>query len=356
MYFEDIEYVELCVADASMAAGFYSERLGFTRIAEGGPQTGLVGRRSVLLQQGALRLLLTQGLTEDDSASEYVRRHGDGVRDIALRTKDAVGAFGHVTQRGALPLREPVKALDGEGRELIQATVGTVGDMVHSFIQSPAAVGAFLPPGMVPCESMASLTPAMFAGLDHLAICLEPGTLDATVRFYQHVFGFHQSHEEVVHTRSSGMNSKVVQSASTRIILPLQEPLSKENPGQIGEFLRRHGGPGVQHIALLTQDIVGAVRQLREHTGFLEIPPAYYERLETRLGALEFDLGPLRELGILVDRDRWGTLLQTFTRTEHPKQTLFFEVIQRQEARGFGGANIRALFEAVERDYARAQA
>ncbi|GMU11519.1 4-hydroxyphenylpyruvate dioxygenase [Corallococcus caeni] len=356
MFFEDIEYVELCVADVSSAAGFYSDRMGFRRVAEGGPETGLVGRRSVLLQQGTLRLLLTQGLTADDGASGFVERHGDGVRDIALRTRDAVGAFGHVTQRGARPLREPVKALDGEGRSMLQATVATVGDLVHSFIQSDAAVGAFLPPGLVPCEAEVPLTPPPFSGLDHLAICLEPGTLDATVRFYQHAFGFHQSHEEVVHTRQSGMNSKVVQSPSTRIILPLQEPLSAENPGQIGEFLRRNGGPGVQHIALLTADIVGVVRELRRHTRFLEIPAPYYERLEARLGALDFDLAPLRELGILVDRDAWGTLLQTFTRSEHPKQTLFFEVIQRQEARGFGGANIRALFEAVERDYARAQA
>ncbi|RKH26389.1 4-hydroxyphenylpyruvate dioxygenase [Corallococcus praedator] len=356
MHFDDIEYVELCVADVSTASGFYTGLLGFRRVAEGGPETGLVGRRSVLLQQGTLRLLLTQGLEAGDAPSTFVERHGDGVRDIALRTKDAVAAFGHVTQRGAQPLREPVAGKDGAGRRMFQATVATVGDLVHSIIQSDAPVGTFLPPGLVPCESPVLLDSEPFSGLDHLAICLEPGTLDATVRFYEHVFGFRQSHQEVVHTAASGMNSKVVQSPSTRICFPLQEPLSTQNPGQIGEFLRRHGGPGVQHLALLTSDIVGCVRQLQQGLSFLEIPPAYYERLESRLGALAFDMEPLRELGILVDRDEWGTLLQTFTRSAHPRQTLFFEAIQRQEARGFGGANIRALFEAVERDYARVQA
>ncbi|RKH48412.1 4-hydroxyphenylpyruvate dioxygenase [Corallococcus sicarius] len=356
MYFDDIEYVELCVGDAAAASGFYTDSLGFTRMAEGGPETGLVGRRSVLLRQGTLRLLLTQGLTADDAASVFVERHGDGVRDIALRTKDALAAFGHVTQRGAQPLREPVTGKDGAGRRMLQATVAAMGDVVHSLIQSDAAPGTFLPPGLVACEAPVTLDAALFTGLDHLAICLEPGTLDETVRFYQHVFGFHQSHQEVVHTDASGMNSKVVQSPSSRIVLPLQEPLSRENPGQIGEFLRRHGGPGVQHLAMLTTDIVGCVRQLQRHLPFLQIPARYYERLESRLGALSFDMGPLRELGILVDRDEWGTLLQTFTRSVHSRQTLFFEAIQRQEARGFGGANIRALFEAVERDYARVQA
>ncbi|RKG88231.1 4-hydroxyphenylpyruvate dioxygenase [Corallococcus terminator] len=356
MYFDDIEYVELFVADVSTASGFYTGNLGFRRVAQGGPETGLVGRRSVLLQQGTLRLLLTQGLEAGDAPSTFVERHGDGVRDIALRTADAVAAFGHVTQRGAQPLREPVVGKDGAGRRMLQATVATVGDLVHSFIQSDAPVGAFLPPGLVPSEAPVLLDSEPLSGLDHLAICLEPGTLDATVRFYEHVFGFRQSHEEVVHTAASGMNSKVVQSLSERICFPLQEPLSSENPGQIGEFLRRNGGPGVQHLAFLTPDIVGCVSQLRQGLSFLEIPPAYYERLESRLGTLAFDLEPLRELGILVDRDKWGTLLQTFTRSSHSRQTLFFEVIQRQEARGFGGANIRALFEAVERDYARAQA
>ncbi|WP_158620785.1 4-hydroxyphenylpyruvate dioxygenase [Corallococcus sp. AB038B] len=353
---DEIEYIELCVGDLLQSTRFFTDALGFRRVAEGGPETGLEAQRCVLMQQGRCRVLLTQGLTPESPSSEYVQRHGDGVRDIALRTPDLVATYAHVIERGAHPVREPAILQDGHGRRVLKATVQAMGDVVHSLIEREGPWEGFLPPGLRAVDAPRSPAKELFSGLDHVAICLTPGTLDAMVRFYTEAFGFRQSHEENVKTHGSGMNSKVVQSPSGRICFPMQEPISHENPGQIGEFLARHGGPGVQHLAMLSPDIVASARQLRtQGIEFLDIPAAYYDRLEGRLGPIPLDLGPLREMGILVDRDPWGLLLQSFTRSVHPRQTLFFEAVERKDARGFGGANIRALYEAVEHELSRAE-
>jgi 4-hydroxymandelate synthase len=299
-------------------------------------------------------VLLTEGLDPEGPVAGYVRRHGDGVRDIALRSRDAVADFELAVRRGARPVEEPVVVEDGRGRRLVRAAVAGMGDVVHSLIQRDGPRDFFVPERFRALASGPVPTRELVSSLDHLAICLAPGTLDETARFYQEVFGYRVTHEENVRTRKSGMNSKVVQSASGRVCLPMQEPATGESPGQIAEFLAAHGGPGVQHVAMLTPDIASSVRALSQRSlEFLEIPSTYYEVLESRLGQLGLDVGVLRELGILVDRDEWGLLMQAFTRSRHSRGTLFFEMVERKDARGFGGANIRALFEAVEREHAR---
>lgn len=353
MHFRDIDHVEMWVEDAREAAVFYVGTFGFRVV--GRTEAGVEGRRSLLLQQGHLRLVLTEASGEGPSA-EFVRRHGDAVKDIALRVTDVEAAFRDVVRRGARPVSGPAVYGDGATR-VSRATVAAMGDVVHSFVQRESRGGPedFLPGVYQPVTEGFPL-PAFepFAALDHLALALEPGMLEPMVRFYRDVFGFHESHEENVRTGESGMNSKVVQNDNGRICFPMMEPARDGKPGQIDDFLARHGGPGVQHFAMLSHDIEAAIRALRtQGVAFLDIPPGYYEVLEERLGRLDLDVARTRDYGILVDRDAWGLLLQAFTRSMHPRRTLFFEVIQRKDARGFGGANIRALFEAVEREQAR---
>ncbi|MFP2924683.1 4-hydroxyphenylpyruvate dioxygenase [Pyxidicoccus sp. 3LG] len=353
MVFKDIDHVGMFVENARQAALFYVGTFGFRVVGQAG--AGLGGQRSFLLQQGHLRLVLTEAAGEGEAA-DFVARHGDAVRDIALRVSEVEVAFREAVQRGARPVSGPEAYGEGEGR-VARAVVGAMGDVVHSFIQRESRGGAmdFLPGVFHPVTEDFPL-PAFepFASLDHLALALEPGTLEPMVRFYRDVFGFHESHEENVRTGESGMNSKVVQNDNGRICFPMMEPARGGKPGQIDDFLARHGGPGVQHFAMLSHDIEAAIRALKaRQVEFLEIPGSYYEVLEERLGKLDLDVARTRDSGILVDRDAWGLLLQAFTRSMHPRRTLFFEVIQRKDARGFGGANIRALFEAVEREQAR---
>jgi 4-hydroxyphenylpyruvate dioxygenase/4-hydroxymandelate synthase len=238
---------------------------------------------------------------------------------------------------------------------VVKATIAGPGDLVHSFIQRDGATSGFLPDVYLPLETAAS-GEELFTALDHVALCLERGTLMDTVAFYRDVLGFEQTHEENVRTEYSGMNSRVMQTAGGRICFPMQEPYTGTRRGQLEDFLGAHGGSGVQHLAFLSPDITRAVDVLsRGGMKILDAPPGYYETLESRLGDLGgFRREALQERNILMDRDAWGHLLQVFTRTQHARRTLFFEVIQRQAARGFGGANIQALYEAKEREALRA--
>lgn len=353
MVVQDLDHVELYVEDLERAALFYISTFGFRVVAEAGPETGLSGRRAVLLQQGRARVLLTSALSADDFAAGFVRKHGDAVRDVALRTADAAEAFYEAVRRGARPVREPEVFSQGDSR-VVRATVAGVGDLVHSFIQRVGPDAGLFPGLFQPTERFPVSAVEPFTAVDHMAICLEKGTLESTVRFYEHVLGFRQSHVEDVRTEYSGMNSRVVQAAGGRVVFPMMEPISGVRRGQIDDFLENHGGPGVQHLAMLTEDMPTALRALKaRNVEVLDVPEAYYEALEARVGRVELDLPTLRSLNVLVDRDDSGVLLQAFTRSMHPKRTLFFEVIERQQASGFGGANIRALFEAVEREQAR---
>ncbi len=348
-----VDYIELFVADLQEAARSFCDGLGFQIVAEAGSRTGSEGRHAYVLQQGGVRIILTAALHSTDEAAAYVELHGDGIRDIALRVSDAAEAFREAVRRGATPLQEPIHSEDAGGR-LIRAVIASpVGDVVHSLIQRDAAGSQFWPGRFRMREGVRMPSHPMMLGVDHLALCMVPGALGTGVDFYQRVLGFHQSHEENVETASSGMNSRVVQDAMGRVCLVLMEPMSGKRHGQIDRFLTGHRGPGVQHLAFLSDDILNTVRFLREHhVPLLDSPPGYYERLPLRVKLEELDeeLGHLRDSHVLVDHEGHGYLLQVFTRSTHPRRTLFFEVTQRKDARGFGTANIRALYEAVEQE------
>jgi 4-hydroxyphenylpyruvate dioxygenase/4-hydroxymandelate synthase len=351
----NVDHVELYVGDAVLSAYFFCHALGFRLVAQAGPESGLEGRRSVYLKQGNARIVVTSALGPEGAVAEYVRRHGDGVKDVAFTTPDAEKAFLDAVRRGARPVQEPT-VYQGPGGQVVKAAIAGPGDVVHSLIQRDTPSSAFLPGVFLPLAMVPSADLEIFTGLDHIALALERGTLLDMVAFYQDVLGFTQTHQEDVRTEYSGMNSRVVQTAGGRICFPMQEPVSGSRRGQLEDFIASHGGPGVQHLAFLSADIVHAVDVLqRRSVKTLDAPPGYYEALETRLGSLgTFRRETLQERNILMDRDNWGYLLQAFTRTQHARRTLFFEVIQRQDARGFGGANIQALYEAKEREALRA--
>jgi 4-hydroxymandelate synthase len=353
MDFGGIDHLELYVGNLEEAAKPFCSGLGFRVTGRSGPETGQQGSRSLLLQQGHIRLVLTQALVAGDEAAYYVELHGDGVKDVALRTADAAAAFHEAVRRGAQPVREP-RVYEGPHGRLVRATVASpVGDLVHSFIQREAPETDFWPGRFQPVVAAAPDNELMVA-LDHVALCLMPGTLQHTVDAYARLLGLHESHEENVETQYGGMNSKVVQDASGRVCFPMMEPMSGKLPGQIDRFLGNHRGPGAQHLAFLCENILESVHGLRERQfPLLDSPPGYYEALPARVGTLAEDVEVLRAGSVLVDREGDGYLLQVFTRSVHERRTLFFEVIQRKQARGFGAANVRALYQSVEQEMLR---
>lgn len=355
MEFTSVDHVELYVGDAMLSAYFFCHALGFRMVAHAAPESGLEGRRSIVLRQGSSRVVVTSALGSTGPVADYVRQHGDGVKDVAFATPDAAGTFAEAVRRGARAVLEPT-TYEGAGGRVVKATIAGPGDLVHSFIQRDSVASGFLPDVYLPLETPAQGGDELFTALDHVALCLERGTLLDTVAYYKNVLGFEQTHEENVRTEYSGMNSRVMQTAGGRICFPMQEPYTGVRRGQLEDFLGAHGGSGVQHLAFLSPDITRAVDVLsRGGLKILDAPPGYYESLEARLGDLGgFRREALQERNILMDRDAWGHLLQVFTRTQHARRTLFFEVIQRQAARGFGGANIQALYEAKEREALRA--
>jgi 4-hydroxyphenylpyruvate dioxygenase len=346
-----IEYLELYVENVHQAAHFYRTAYGFTPIAYTGLETGRRDSVSVALAQKSIRLVLTCALEPDSHISRHVRLHSEGVKDIALGTRDVRRTYDLLVQRGAQPVREPEVFEDDYGR-VIKAVVGTFGDTVHTLIERDGYNGPFLP-GYLPARpSQVTLQPHLEA-IDHLAICVDQGTLEQWVDFYKRVFDFHQSHQEDIGTEYSAMNSRVVQDASGLVKLPIMEPAEGKRKSQIEEFLMYYHGAGVQHIAFASGDILHSIQSLRSAGNeFLTPPPTYYEVLEKRVGKIKEDISVLRDNNVLVDRDQWGYLMQIFTRPVESRPTLFLEVIERQNARGFGGGNIRALFEAVEREQA----
>ena len=347
-----IEYLEFYVGNVHQAAHFYRTAYGFTPLAFAGLETGRRDHVSVALQQKDIRIVLTGALDTQSDIARHVQLHGDGVKDIALATPDAARAFDLLVRRGARPIAEPEVEADDHGR-VVTAKVGTFGDTVHTLVQRDGYGGPFLP-GFLPARpAPVTLTPHL-ESVDHLAICVERGSLEQWVEFYKHVFGFRQTHQEDVGTEYSAMNSRVVEDARGLVKLPMMEPAEGRRKSQIEEFLAYHQGAGVQHIAFSSSDILNSIQSLRSAGNeFLSPPGAYYEMLGKRIGEIEEDIPTLRDNNVLVDRDRWGYLMQIFTRPVESRPTLFLEVIQRRNARGFGGGNIQALFEAVEQEQAR---
>jgi 4-hydroxyphenylpyruvate dioxygenase len=350
-----IAYVEVYVANAYQSAFFYRSALGFAPVAmttPGGDAT------SVLMKQGDIRLLLTSGTTSDSPVARHVHAHGDTVRDVAFLVDDVAAAFSSAMARGARAVAEPtIIRDDASDSAMVRATIGAPGDTVHSFVQFSDSVDHIWPAFRAislgrPCQDIG------LTEVDHVAVGLDAGSLDHWVDFYKSVLGFRQSHSEMIFTSRSGMNSKVVEDDSAVIRIPMVEPAGQTGNSQIDEYLTYHQGAGAQHVAFATSDIAAAIETLSARgVRCLSIPQTYYDDLETRVPDLNArERARFAAAGVLVDREDHGLLLQSFTEPVHHRPTMFLELIERRGARGFGGRNIQALFEAVERDRIRREA
>jgi 4-hydroxyphenylpyruvate dioxygenase len=348
------DHVELWVGNAKQAAYFYEHAFGFTRTAYSGPETGVRDRASYVLEQGDIRLVVTSALREDHEITRHHARHGDGVKAIALTVPNATEAYRQAVQRGARAVREPTKVEDEHGVVEL-AAISTYGDTIHTLVDRSGYEGAFLP-GFVAVSSNGRAGGAGLITIDHVVGNVELGRMDEWVEFYERVFGMTNIlhfGDEQIHTEYSALMSKVMSDGAGKIKFPINEPAEGKRKSQIEEYIEFYNGAGVQHIALATTNIVQTVKDLKTRgILFLETPDTYYEDAPDRVGEIEEDYAELREHKILVDRDDDGYLLQIFTKTAQDRPTLFFEVIERHGARGFGDGNFKALFEAIEREQA----
>lgn len=350
---QGIDYVELYVSNALQAAHYYQTAFGFVPVAYAGLETGVRDRASVALQQGDCYLLLTAPLHADSHISSYIQLHGDGVKDIAFRVEDAYKAFTEAVRWGAHPLLEPTKFEDEMG-SVVKATVAAYGDTVHSFVQRDGFNGSFLPQYRIFNSLRIAGAKTGLHAIDHFAVSLPQGALQRWLDFYTQVFNFSAIHEEAIATEFSAMNSKAIENAGGNIKFVLIEPVPGQRKSQIEEFLHFHEGPGIQHIALHTPDILQTIHILQNNgVGFVSAPGSYYDMLLERVGSINENIEALREVNVLVDRDEWGYLLQIFSLPVQSRPTLFIEIIERKGARGFGSGNIQALFRALEREQAR---
>jgi 4-hydroxyphenylpyruvate dioxygenase len=348
-----IDHLELFVGNAAQAAYYYSRAFGFTETAYQGLETGTRDRTSHVLEQGRIRLVLTGTLTGDDVIAEHHKRHGDGVRSIALSVPDAAAAYEHAVAHGARGIDTPYELGDEHGTVRL-ASIETYGETRHVFVERGGYTGVFLPGYAARGTAPPRGPDGLFVGIDHVVGNVELGHMEEWVGYYERVFGMteliHFS-DEAISTEYSALMSKVVTDGSGKIKFPINEPAEGKRKSQIDEYLDFYGGPGVQHIALSTTNIVRTVNELRERgVDFLPIPESYYHEVPERVGEIEEDLADLSRLGILVDRDDEGYLLQIFSQPVGDRPTVFFEVIERHGARGFGEGNFKALFEALERE------
>lgn len=349
--FEGFSHIELYVGNIHQAVHYYRTAYGFEPIAYLGMETGIRDRASCILKQNDVKLIITSSITKNCSIAEHIYKHNDSVKDIALKVKDIDSTFHHLISKGAEPINEPQKFCDDDG-EMFHAKVKTFGDTVHTLIQHNGGGECHLPNYQFLDTKKSN--PAELQEIDHVAVCLDDHTLDQWVEFYKGIFGFHQSHHEDIVTEYSAMNSKVVQDSSENIKFALIEPAKGKNKSQIEEFLSFYECAGVQHVAFSTNDIVKTITSLKDMgIEFLKPPQRYYDRLPERIGRIGISVGELQENNVLADRDQWGYLMQAFTKPVQSIPTLFYEVIQRQNAKGFGGGNIKALFEAVEYEQMR---
>lgn len=346
------DYIEFFVGNAKQSSTFYRAAFGFRLVGYRGPETGVRDRASYLLEQGKIRLVLTSPLGPDGFLAEHVRRHGDGVRDLAFWVDDARDAWAKAVERGATSVQEPTVVSDAHG-EVVMAAITTYGDTIHSIIERRNYTGLFLP-GFVPATSEFAPDPVGLLHVDHCVGNVELGRMNHWVSFYERVLGFHNLltfDDKDISTEYSALMSKVMSNGNGRIKFPINEPASGKKKSQIEEYLDFYGGPGVQHIAVATDDIIETVSLLRARgVEFLRTPTTYYEELQERVGTIDEPLDELARLGILVDRDDEGYLLQIFTKPVQDRPTLFFEIIQRKGAKGFGKGNFKALFESIERE------
>ena len=346
------DHVELWVGNAKQAAYFYEHALGFRRTAYAGPETGVRDRASYVLEQGDVRFVVTSGLRGDSEICRFAASHGDAVRDVALTVRDAAHAYRQAVQRGARGVAEP-HTLDDEFGRVELASIATYGDTVHTFVNRRGYSGPYLP-GYVAQSDNGSTSGIGLIAIDHVVGNVELGRMEHWVGFYERVLGFTEMihfSDEAISTEYSALMSKVMTDGEGKIKFPINEPAEGKRKSQIEEYLDFYRSPGVQHLALRTDDIVASVSALRERgVRFLSVPPSYYEDARRRMDGIDLPWDELERLGILVDRDRAGHLLQVFTETVCDRPTVFVEVIQREGAQGFGEGNFKALFEAIERE------
>jgi 4-hydroxyphenylpyruvate dioxygenase len=354
MPLEGVHHVELYVGNALQAAYYYAHAFGFRRVAYRGLETGTRDLASHVMRQGRIRLVLTGALHSDSPIAAHHHKHGDGVRDIALRVPNVDHAYREATSRGAIGVTEPHGLSDDHGTVRV-ATIETYGETLHTFVEYVDYDGPFLP-GYEPVED-ATEDSGMLLAIDHIVGNVELGGMDRWVKYYEDVFGMTEMihfTDEAISTEYSALMSKVVSDGKGLVKFPINEPAEGKRKSQIDEYLEFFEGAGAQHIAVATRDIVGAVAAMRRRgVEFLTIPPAYYDEVPTRVPEVAGQLADLREQGILVDRDDEGYLLQIFTKPVGDRPTVFFEVIERHGARGFGDGNFKALFEAIEREQDR---
>ncbi|HEV8454391.1 MAG TPA: 4-hydroxyphenylpyruvate dioxygenase [Gemmatimonadales bacterium] len=348
------DYVEFYVGNAKQASHYYRTAFGFQLVAYRGPETGTRDRASYLLQQNKVRLIVTSPISPDHPAAAHVAQHGDGVRDIALWVDDAREAFDVAVERGARPAQRPTVLKDDAG-EVIIAAIHTYGDTIHTLVERRNYRGLFMP-GFQPVQPRYSPSPVGLLYVDHCVGNVELGAMNKWVAFYQDVMGFRNLisfDDKDISTEYSSLMSKVVASGNDRIKFPINEPAQGRKKSQIDEYLEFYRGPGVQHLAIATDDIIQTVTALRDRgVEFLQVPKSYYDTVQERVGRIDEKLAQLKELGILVDRDDEGYLLQIFSKPVQDRPTLFYEIIQRKGAKSFGKGNFKALFEAIEREQA----
>jgi 4-hydroxyphenylpyruvate dioxygenase len=350
---EGTDYVEFYVGNAKQAAHYYQTAFGFQALAYAGPETGQRDKVSYVLRQHKLTFVLTTPLQPNNPIADHIYRHGDGVKVLALRVADATYSWQQTTQRGAKSYLEPVKQTDDAG-EVVLSGIHTYGDTVHVFVERKNYKGTFLPGYRPWGNPYFAPAPTGLLYVDHCVGNVGWNQMNTWVKFYEEVMGFKNIltfDDADISTEYSALMSKVMSNGNGYVKFPINEPAKGKRKSQVEEYLEYYHGEGVQHVAMATHDIVATVSALRNRgVEFLRVPASYYEGLPNRVGQIDEDLQPLKELGILVDRDEEGYLLQIFTKPVQDRPTLFFEIIQRKGAKSFGKGNFKALFEAIERE------
>jgi 4-hydroxyphenylpyruvate dioxygenase len=351
------DYIEFYVGNARQASHYYRAAFGFQLVGYRGPETGTRDRASYLLQQDKIRFVLTTAIRPDLSSdakriADHVYAHGDGVRDLALWVDDARDAYDKAIARGAVRVQEPTVYTDEQG-EVVIATIKIYGETVHSLVERRNYTGLFLP-GFVPVNPHFNPPNVGLKYVDHCVGNVELGKMNYWVDWYAKVMGFRNLltfDDKTISTEYSSLMSKVMANGNDRIKFPINEPASGKRKSQIDEYLDFYKGPGVQHMALATDDIIKTVTTLKDRgVEFLSVPTSYYDELQARVGKIDEPVGELAKLGILIDRDPDGYLLQIFTKPVEDRPTVFYEIIQRKGAKSFGAGNFKALFEAIERE------
>ncbi len=349
------DYVELYVGNAKQAAHFYKTAFGFQELAYAGLETGCRDSVSYVLMQGKIRLVLTSPFDPDSEISHHIRNHGDGVKTIAFWVNDARKAYDETIKRGAKSYFKPEVLVDSDG-EIVRAGIHTYGETVHVFVERKNYKGLFMP-GYTAWKTEYNPTPTGLKYIDHMVGNVELGAMNKWSEFYASVLGFAKLvsfDDKDISTEYTALMSKVMTSGNGRIKFPINEPAIGKMKSQVEEYLDFYRGPGCQHIAVATDDIIFTVSEMRKRgVEFLYVPGSYYDTVKSRVGIIDEDLETLKKWGIMVDRDEEGYLLQIFTKPVEDRPTLFFEIIQRKGAKSFGKGNFKALFESIEAEQAR---